>query len=51
MVRGRFINRQKLDKQVERFDRHFNSFGYRTIMGTAMSFKASDYAKEEMDDE
>ncbi|PHR91688.1 MAG: hypothetical protein COA69_10885 [Robiginitomaculum sp.] len=51
VVGGRFITRVELDKQVTRFDKHFNGLGYRTIMGIAMAFKASDYAKEKMDDE
>ena len=48
VVGGRFVSRAQLDAQVERFDKHFGSIGYRTIMGLAMSFKASNYAKEEL---
>lgn len=51
VVGGRFITRDQLDQQVIRFDKHFNGTAYRTIMGIAMSFKASDYAKEDMEDE
>ena len=51
LVGGRLISRSQLDREVERFDKHFSSFGYRTIMDIAMSLKASDYAKDEMVDE
>ena len=50
MTGGRLISAAQMDKQLARFDKHFHGKAYSAIMGYAMSIKAKDYSKDNVEE-